>query len=210
MSALVSPRGLASPSRSARFSNACGGRGRTAQPCRSHPEKPRGHPAGGGAGITHLVVLHLHVIHVQVQADRGPHGRRRHGKHGAGGGGGQGGRCEPQPPPQCREEGAKTPNQPCPTRPTAPRYSQEIGQEARVVGGGRRRGRRGGQRLLQPVPLGVQPPGHHVGVWLRGERWGGSSGPCSTAPPSTPPRPPSWPGLTTPKGSSWCSGSWGR
>ena len=79
MSALVSPRGLASPSRSARFSSAWGKTQRPAQlgsspaprpsglslPWQSDPRTSPPSPRWE-AELTHLVILHLHIIHVQV------------------------------------------------------------------------------------------------------------------------------------------------
>lgn len=86
-------------------------------------------------------------------------------------------------------------------------YLQEVGQEAGVI---RWRGRRWGwrgQRLLQSVSLGAQSPWHHVGIWLR-EGCQVQVSPAGLSPA----RPRVWLGavLTTPKDSSWCSGSWDR
>lgn len=79
MSALVSPRGLASPSRSARFSSACREMQKPAQlgsrPSRAPLRAPA--PQQSDPKITrpttrreaepaHLIILHLHIIHVQV------------------------------------------------------------------------------------------------------------------------------------------------
>lgn len=192
MSALVSPRGLASPSRSARFSNACGGRGCTAQPHRSHPKKLRGHPAGGGAGITHLVVLHLHVIHVQVQADRGPHGRRRHGKHGAGGGGRTGRSLRaPTSAPVSRGGGKDTES----AQPHAPHGPPVLtGNRAGSPGstGGAAEGAAGGAAPAAAGTAGCSAAGASCGGMAAGRKVGGELRAMQHGPPpSTPPRPPS-------------------
>lgn len=83
MSALVSPRGLASPSRSAKFSSAWREMQRLAQliscsgtaPLQALPSQksnqqtpPQALPSYhcGEAKLTHLIILHFHIIHVQV------------------------------------------------------------------------------------------------------------------------------------------------
>lgn len=71
MSALVRPRGLASPSRSARFRRAwtcAGGEGQW-QPGLEVPQAP----TSQDRAPRDLIVLHLHVIHIKIQADGGPH-----------------------------------------------------------------------------------------------------------------------------------------
>lgn len=82
MSALVSPRGLASPSRSARFSSAWREMQRLPQliscsctaPLQALPSQQSNQqtppaPSSYHCGedkLTHLIILHLHIIHVQV------------------------------------------------------------------------------------------------------------------------------------------------
>lgn len=84
MSALVRPRGFASPRRSARFSSAWRVKGREEEASLGEPAARRS-KAGGSA---YLVVLHLPVVYVQLQADGGSHIRGNR-KHGAARGGGR-------------------------------------------------------------------------------------------------------------------------
>lgn len=82
MSALVSPRGLASPSRSAKFSSAWREMQRPAQliscsstaPLQTSPSQQSNQQTPPAlpshhceeAKQIHLIILHLHIIHVQV------------------------------------------------------------------------------------------------------------------------------------------------
>lgn len=86
-------------------------------------------------------------------------------------------------------------------------YLQEVGQEAGIIRWWGWRWGWWGQRLLQAVSLSAQSPWHHVGIWLR-EGCQVQISPVDLSPDHSR----VWLGtvLTTPKDSSWCSGSWGR
>lgn len=150
MSALVRPRGFASPRRSARFSSAWRVKGREEEASLGEPAARRS-KAGGSA---YLVVLHLPVVYVQLQADGGSHIRGNR-KHGAARGGAE---------RTSMESSSTSSTFTCTTHSW--RHLQEVRQKAGVVG-------RRGHSLLVAVTSAGESTRHEV--WIRLQWEGGGT-----------------------------------